>query len=292
MSPSRTNKTRRGGYLLLTVIALIAVASLLLGRVATTSMRVAATAMHEERELRHRWAITSMRQHALNVAPQVFVHRQETSDPLQDDSEPAPTVWKDVELGGQTWRVILADESAKLDVARIALHFGQQKAQSAINEIVTEGSGIRAASDLASIGQVSAGRWDDWLTDRNGTPLTDPVSIAAATRDLTLWGDGRLNIHRCNAESIETLWRILFNRPAPKSLLRDRRSTSNQSASQLVNSLGLRESQARLARQWLSDGAGCYSVWVFCETDRRVPVSFKVEWGNGGSAALRRIYQY
>ena len=66
------HRQRRRGYLLLTVVVLIAVASLMLSRIANTSMRVASVAIKEEQEMRYRWAATSLRRYSLDAASTLF----------------------------------------------------------------------------------------------------------------------------------------------------------------------------------------------------------------------------
>ena len=175
--------------------------------------------------------------------------------------------------------MIIGDESAKIDVARISLRFGEEAARGIIDDMTTEASGVYSASNLAKVGQASVGRWESWLNDADGNPVVVPSTIAGATKNLTLWGDGRLNVRRCDPESLDTLWRLLFKRSAPGELHQSRSKNPAPTISQLIGSLGLRETQANLAREWLSTRGDCYSLWVFCESDRRVPATFSVEWG-------------
>ncbi|MEO1527308.1 MAG: hypothetical protein AAFX06_17910 [Planctomycetota bacterium] len=278
----RRAQTRRG-FLLLTVLMMIAVASLILARVANSSMRVATTAMTEEREMRQRWASYSMRRFALSEAPGL----------LQDvDSSDVPsTLWRDIRLAGEDYRVIVSDESAKLNVLRVAGENDLAQAIESLKRLSTGAIGIRPNGSQAASHRPMT-RWDDWFDVDSYTAAQSnrghvARELATSTQRVTLWGNGRLNVSRCDGETIDLLWNRLFGRPAPSALHQARGQSPPMPWVALSGQLGLRESQIEKATSWIQTDSDCWSVWVFCESDRRVPPTFYVEWGRGGNQTSR-----
>ncbi len=283
--PSKTK--RRCGYVLLTVVVMIAVASLLLSRLANTSMRVASVAIEEEQEMRNRWAVTSLRRFSLDSAATLLrSNRPDRSDDVADS-----LLWKDVTLAGQIWRVIVADESAKLNLIHLSYDVSGDAMDKVTRPLITGRSNIQVAVDFDDDTPGNL-RWEQWLEGGPQDPTESPRVIAAATQRLTLWGDGRLNVTQCDADTIDALWRQLFGRTAPPLLHELRRQVPPPTARQLIRSLGLRETQANRATQWLAADSTCHSVWIFCQSDRRVSPSLFVEWNTGGDSMEHRGYEY
>ena len=103
-------RAKRQGFLLITVLVMIAVAGLMLSRLATKSLRVALTAALEEREARIRWSKISLRRLALN----------DSAGMLEADGEQRGIAVENFRTGGERWRVIVSDESAKLNLRQLA----------------------------------------------------------------------------------------------------------------------------------------------------------------------------
>lgn len=290
----RGSSGARSGYLLVTVLVMIGVVSLLLSQIAASSMRVASSAIAEEREMRNRWAVTSVRRFCLDSAPRLL----ELPSSASGETLAPSILWKDVSVAEQTFRVILADETAKLNLRKIASQYGESTVATVTEELLSDHHGMRSAVGLGASGKPSGTRWENWVADGGTRSLLDPRKIAAATQRLTLWGDGRLNVFSSDEETLEALWRQLFGRRPPNELLEARSQSPRPPLGQLLTSLDLRESQAVTARRWLVDESECYSVWIFCQSDRQVPSSLYVEWGGrsrGGAvstATNSRGYEY
>ncbi|QDV42563.1 hypothetical protein Enr13x_24110 [Stieleria neptunia] len=283
----RTIRSQRRGYILLTVVVILAVAVLMLSRIASTSMRSASYAVENERSVRHQWAITSLRRMALNAAPSLLT--QSSLAENESSLGHSPILWKEVGLAGETWRVVLADESAKLNVSKLSATAPTEQVAACLRQLQTS-RGLQSQSNFDK----TATRWDHWFelpAAGSGNRDTPAILIAAATQRLTLWGDGKLNVCRCDSESLDYLWHMLYSRPTPKQLQEIRHMRPTPTESHLIGSLALRESEARLAAKWLTTESQCYSVWIFCMSDRRVPASFFVEWGRG-QVRDRRGYEY
>lgn len=282
---------RRGrrGYLLLTVLVLIAMSMLIMGRMASTSMRVAATATAQERDLRNRWAVTTMRRYCMRNA-QSLVNRS-ARRLGSDDSAGTATAWRDLDLAGQRWRVIVADENGKIHLPHAIGALGVEQTRGLAEQILGGGEDAVLRSPLQPAYGTSSQRWDQWL-DASGTQDRPARALASATRNLTLWGNGELNLATADRISVQSLWKILFGRQPPAEFEALRQQRPTPPLSQFFGAAGLRDSQIAVAEEWFGTESQCHSIWIFCQTDRRVSPTLFVQWGAEGSATEHRGYQY
>lgn len=277
----------RKGFLLLIVVVMIAVAALMLTSTASTGMRVAATALQEERKMRDRWAVTSLQRYLMSAAPKLLSRTQVDSP---DHVEPEWSVWRDVTLADKRWRVIVSDESAKMNLLLTSRQLGHEAAEEAIERLISGRGSLAATGNAAS--EHSSRRWDAWLEGRRTDAPHSARQLAMATQNVTLWGDGRVNVTRADRSTIDVAWRQLFGRAAPEAMHHLRGERPPPSSERLISGLGLRETQAKKASRWFSTTSSCFSVWVFCETDRRPSATLLVQWGADDVTGERREYEY
>lgn len=271
------------------VVVMIAVASLILARIASSSLRLASTSVSEERDVRNRWAATSLRRYSLNSASTLL----SSSVAAQQDDAGSPAIyWRYVRLAGQRWRVIVSDESAKLNLIRYTLDQGESSASDVMKKIITGQNGVQPSASLGRAARHQAVRWDPWFDLSRGEYPRSPRTIASATQRITLWGDGKVNLLSSEDATIDQLWRSHFGQNAPAELHTVRRQPLPPDLRQMTGLLGLRETQADFVQNWFTTKSTCRSAWVFCESDRRVGASFFVEWGNANGAAEHRVYEY
>ncbi len=281
------------GFVLLVVIVMIAVATLILARLSSASLRLASTAVAEERLMRQSWAETSLRRHCLNSAETLLSE----SVGIASGNAEAGVIWKDVELADHKWRVMISDESSKLNLRHFATSFDSHTVADAIESLQVSGLPVHARQSEDGSIQSDSHRWDEWLETTDIEPgarirSSDGKLIAEATQSITLWGDGRLNVIRCAPQTLDYLWRNLFGRNAPSKLHDLHGQTPSPTANQTLSMLGLRDSDLAVAREWVGTRSHCFSVWIFPQTKRQSNVSFFVEWGAGTSVRDRRGYQY
>ncbi|MCG8649368.1 MAG: hypothetical protein MI861_06025, partial [Pirellulales bacterium] len=201
-------------------------------------------------------------------------------------------VWAEVRLAEQTWRVIIADESAKLNLLRSSNQFGEESTKKLVRSLGPQSSVVKFVAAGAEGGKQDRLRWEHWFEAGAVNRSESARRFADATQQLTLWGNGQLNVCRCDANAIDALWQNLFGRTAPPRLHQIRQQQPSPTTQQLIRSLGLRESQEEKASQWLTTTSTCHSVWIFCQTNRRVPSSLFVEWGMSGATREHRGYEY
>lgn len=276
---------RRRGYLLFVVVVMIAVASITLSQFASVTMQVASDAVSQEKSVRERWAVTSMRRTCLRLAPEIL-----DAEP-RESSQLFPTAWRDIRLAEKNWRVIVADESAKLNVQRLCSEVGPQRCANAIDQLLTGNTGGVASAISRHADSKQSKRWEAWLKIDGPNEFLTAERMAESTQRVSLWGDGMLNISKCDAETLDVLWKALFGRKAP-DVIHDRRLEWVQHANAPITSLfAIRESQANVVARWVTNQSTCYSMWILHTTEGTSSRSFFVEWG-GERRANRRGFEY
>jgi hypothetical protein len=279
----------RQGFLLVTVVVLLAIVTVMLARLSMWSMREAASSLEAERQLRQRWAATSMQAHCLRSPRSLAWFASEATD----EAEIQPHIFTtQIQLGGDRWRVVVSDESAKVNMNKLIAERPADEVQQLVHELLGPTAPIelkpiaeRPMSD--SGGSKRLERWFHCPTSQN-----QARAFAAGASKITLWGDGRLNIYRASDSTLDALWRRLFGRAAPSELHAMRRSTPGLSWDQIASRLALREAQREVASRWFTTRSHTTSVWLLSETDRRIPAHLYVRWGTSAPGGERLGFIY
>ncbi len=279
-------KRRQRGFILLTVVVLLAVSTMLLTRTAVVSLRIASEAVQSERELHDRWAELSIRRASLDLADELLQKASET--PTTGDGSPSQVLWKDVRLSKQTWRVLIGDESAKINLHAIEQKLGTQMASEIVEKLPVDGGSIELIRRDGDRGK----RWTSWLLI-DGTANPSASRIARATERLTLWGDGRVNVRRCDEATLETIWGAILSRPLPAKAHELRRDRPFENIDGFLTALDVRGSQRERIRPWLTLRSSCTSVWTLSRSTYREQATLFVQWrGNPQQAVSDRGYAY
>jgi len=235
---------------------MIAVAGLMMARAASSSLRQATEAIKREREMRNRWAMTSLARYCLNEA--------DLPPPSQSTNPPSDLRldrWRTIRLAEADWRVLVSEESGKLPLPRLAQRFEP----AIVSALVDEVSETRIRPDALQTSQARGGamssRWENWLIGNDRTP-GESFALPESTRRVTLYGLGRVNIRHASTRTVNVLWQQLLGYLPPPELHLIRTGRTKTTIDSIVASLALRESQARLIREWFSTDNECRSVWV------------------------------
>lgn len=238
----KLHRHKRDGFLLLTVVVMLAVTTLILARLASTSMRIASQAVEDEKRVRNQWAITSLRRFTLNAGRDLLASSSIVADQGSSQSE-TPVLWKDVVLANQTWRVVLSDESAKLNLNALAEHFEYDAVEQQSKELITGAGLVQPKADLESVIGSRSTRWDAWLDSPSKSAQNRNLHarrLSEATQRITLWGDGRLNVCTSDSKTLDGLWKQLFGRQPPKLLDELRKQRPVPERRRVIEALGLR----------------------------------------------------
>lgn len=279
------------GFVLLIVLALIGVSVLIMSTIATRSSRLAMTAIRKEKGLQVRWGRLSLARWSLARAVSDLESLE--SDAARDGSAKnleSLTGYRTRLIAGQRWWTIISDESAKFSLPRMQAEFPGPDAQQLSGQI--RSSNLRLRRILPGNG---SRRWEHWFQSdvgdgANATRHLDAETIVQATQNMTLWGDGKVNLRTCSESVLDALWRALFKKNLPRGL-RELDRSQLLSLDEAFSSADLRESERNLANDWFTVASQCQSVWVICESDRRIPAIQWVQWGRGDRREVRG-YEY
>lgn len=269
---------KRYGFLLVMVLVLIATASTMLATMASRSLRMISVADAAENAMQTRWA-----RHSL------------ASLGLSGESVAAKP--QNVRLCGNRWRILAADESAKVSLVHLAERYTEPIYQKVAGDLITTGD-ISASMRLVPPNNTNSRRWQDWLpepVDADGeTRSLDGSGIQTLIRRtsaITLWGDGKINIYTAQPQTLEILWQQIFGQRVPKELEVIRSLPGTATISAISGQLELSDGQFGLLTQWFTTETTCRSVWIWQPGSTLVrPIAY-VQWDSGISLVTRG-YEY
>lgn len=276
----------RSGFVLLAVVVLLMIVSLILTRVAIVSLRKAGEVQANERDLQKRWAVTSLRQYGERSASLLL---SPTDDP--DSGEPPrvkPAVVAFETLAKIRWEVWIQNESAKLNAVAAAEQRPMNDVLEILGSIVMKGGSgrLRTANEIALFNPEGRREFEYWLEAPTGT------SYRQLTEEITLWGDGRLDILAARKETLDAAWRLYFGRSAPDELHAMKDQAKAPTWKDALEVLSLREAELTIANRNFAIGRTVTSVWLIPREAPGVPSYFFVRWGNGAMATQSKGYLY
>lgn len=273
MSCSRSTRKSPLGFVLLIVVVMLAITCLLLYQVASLSFAHVRDAIRFERGRREMWSVVSLRREVLASAAQVLANRERNLNLTGLDSKPpiytpVREVSFNLALNGIDFQVKLQDENAKLNVPFILTKVPMQSR--GILQHATSGSGLGLHPDLFTSPPASDHwDWSDVFSINDWAVTTGRVehhaSFARAQRDLTLWGSGKLNIARANAELLDDVWRGVFGHFPPRELTEACQHYPVPTWDTIRERLDLRQTQLQQADQLFTTTPSCFSLTVLLE---------------------------
>lgn len=255
---------REPGFALLMVLVVLAVAGSLLGLCAHRSSRRALDAGLEVRGLQRKWAVWSIEATCLARAEAILVEGTPEGGP------PPAIVRQSIDLGGQTFDLVVADEQAKANVNQVAAARGPD--------------GVRACA-----GAVGEGRWVlqvlprpvETKTAEIRSPRVLYVSLEQVFSDasaadllgagpdrpgpadrLTCWGNGRVHFRRAPAAVLGQALDGLLTQYDLHRLLTLRDELPGAGLSEILARLGLKDTVQAEAEKRLTQSSTCHSLWI------------------------------
>lgn len=272
---------RRAGYVLLLVMVSVVITGIVLVGVARQSFRLALEAQARERELQARWGALSVQQLLLPTAPSLFEELEQMADDDDESDAPPPTSIRTVlVLGDRQFDVLLADESAKVNVNTL-YHFGDRRAvERGVQQATTHARFVRPMlqPETMPLGQFPSGddEEDDapplppafrtWgqVFDLSGAGAAAPIrrALPELTSQLTCWGSGRLNFRRAADSSIVEICRLVMTEGRARRVVRKLRENSRLRFENVLQQAGVgRDDQMKL-QSLLTQQSACFSIWV------------------------------
>jgi hypothetical protein len=258
------NKHRRG-FVLLMALVIITFATLLLAGISRRSLQLATQANQAERRLQRRWASLSCQRCLLDRADSIFKRSDQRLGLA--GNEPRFQVRFRLELGGEAYELVLADEDAKANLNTMLITGGAASVSHVVRRL---GSGHRDSPPAIAVGSFSPTTqptgmrpfrsWGQvFRVDRDSSSTAE--SIRRATTNLTCWGSGRLNLKRASDAAVNAMCEGWLDAKSIERLLGMRQDAAWGVAA-IVNRLQPRERNRERLLQLLADDSTCYSLWI------------------------------
>lgn len=259
----RRGKPRRG-YVLMMTLALIVIAALATAGIARRSLQLANEAVQAQTALQHRWGATSCRRLLLDRAEEIFL-RTEAEREKKGLPLPSPAILSaQVQLGGATYRLWLADEDAKANINAITARLPSKRRQ-----ILSALASSRIPFQLRPEERFEGARRKQWFSSWGQivdlgpiwemAPLDPLIELAS---QLTCWGGEKLNIRRASDKSVLVLATQLINPQIARKLIASRAETSDGKLDPLLRTLALKRKDESVLKSWFTDRSSCYSLWL------------------------------
>ena len=252
------------GFVLVMVLVVLALAGGLLGLCAHRTSRRALAAGLARRDLQRRWGRRSLETVCLARA-EALLRR-----PALNGKGPVAVVRRSIALGGLTLDLVVADETAKVNLNRVAADRGR--------------GGVRHA--VSALGE---GRWSLQVVLRPRAPpkgviRTPPVRYAsleqvfaapapgdllgggrsgpAPSDRLTCWGGGKVHLRRATAPVLREMLLGLLTHYQVQRLAALREEEPSLGVEGLLDRLDLEEKKRGAARRRLTVRSTCHSLWI------------------------------
>ena len=260
---SRRSKSSRRGIVLLMTVAMIALASAALTRLANDSLSLVARGTVAQRELQRRWTHASCRLTILNRAQDLFRQReaviisQGAGWPRQADMQLS------FAIAHESLSIILSDEQARANVNML----NRKNEQRLYTELarVAAGSAVPLRFSPAPTDNSPTPAFSSWGQIIDFRAVSESQSIAdtlsGIKSNFTCWGDGRINICRASDDVVRLALFDMLSAIEIEKLLEARRGHSG-TLNELVTSLDIhRQKQIRLQQAVVED-SNCFSMTI------------------------------
>jgi len=292
---------RRGVVLLIVLVAIVLIAAALV-EVSRASSQSQIASLRARDALQQRWGMISCERVVLPAAAGLLARSDESTKQALPATAGLrrprmPAVLTDrVLLGGQSFDLILADEDAKADLNVIYDIGGRNGCEKVLGDTLAlsemravrlrprrRSFDVRTAADSrgqpSQLGGPNAGEisvspsadslppafatWGEVFDFNRVNDLSgDLRHIAAATREVTLWGSGRLNVWRASDDAIVAVCREVVQDGLAKRIQQRIRSTSLSQIDLVLRQTVSNEQDRRRLADLLADDSRCSSLWI------------------------------
>lgn len=277
----RARKTKPG-FILLMVLAVLAVGGTMLAIAARRCGQDAIRAGAAQRDLQVRWGQVSCQATLLPVAGQLL---QEQDDQRQPNCPAACEVRQSVTLGELTFTLIVGDENAKANVNVLNNQTGGENtlaAQAALRDSLAK----LQADDLRPL-PAQLRPLDDSALDDSPRPIRYPTydrvlalnhpfdlagnsedEGAAIRRRMTCWGSGQLNLRRAELPAMQAVLGPYLNN-AQMALLDQARAAPKSNVQTSLSQLQLTKSQMERVSPLVTDASDSCTLWIIAQGRNR-----------------------
>ncbi len=311
----RSHHQPRCGYLLLTVMVTIVIAGMFLAALARQSMLLATEAIERQQDLQLRWGMESGQRALLPAAGTIFRDQQEAAKRRRARSRragnqtrsPLPaTIRLALPLGKLRFEFLIADEDAKLNLNTVYHYQGQARAEQVLQESARQSLAVPTKL-LPEVESLRLARRPPDEEDDEGRPAAfrsfgqlfdlERMSVGSANnllpvlaREVTCWGNGRLNLVRATDDTIRQIGSLAIPRGKIQQLIREYRKAPDTNLERLVDQLAFDPLDRFRIQDLLTEQSSCYSLWVTasCRSRlwRQLSISEQFEEGQARSQSF------
>ena len=285
-----TRRPRRNGYILLMTLALIAISSIALAGMARHSMNRALEANREEKRLQLKWlratatdSIVSSAAAALPIVPAQAGEVSTASLKSTRTQMNLPSGW--------SLSVTVSDESAKANLQTL-LRF-REPGKALAGELLR--SHALLTQFLGSASESTKSRairnWGDVFEYPAGQSSVDTArSIRNATKEITCWGDGRINLERASSDLVQSVCQLVASDEVAREFVARLRAHGAKDLNKLTTGLEVNEGELQALRNIVSNQSRCYSLWLEINLQEQTWTTLHVldkTAGDGGNLVFR-----
>ena len=278
------------------VLVAIIVVGVAMTATARRSLEASLSAIEAQNSMQRRWGMVSCQRTVLPGAASLFEVNDLKIRKQRGKQIPFPAVLEDrVILGGQTFDLLIADEDAKANLNAIYDAGGRRECEQALKRLtgpfesrtvrlmpVRESNSKRTAKRSASRESELAGKEErkesktsvenNWPALRSWGEVFDLVQVhrlagedrqlAKMTRNLSLYGSGRLNVFRAGDETVQSVCTAVVQEGLSKRILSKIRDTSLGDVSLILESAVTNAEDRSALKALLSASSNSFSLWI------------------------------
>jgi len=262
-----STRLQRRGYVLVLTLGLLALAAISLAGLARYSLGLAATSRSATEDLQRRWGLASVR-HVLWERADEILDGQVPPDQAAAPPWPKPaSLFVSFRLGGQKFEVLVADEDAKVDLNTIHAR-KPDRLLSALRHLSQEGLTARLVPQRDNRAAFSS--WGQ-VFDLARLPAERDVATAliGASREVTCWGSGRLNLRRASDAAVRETAGVVLSAGEVSELVQHRQNWGGEDVKVLLAQLGLRQGKLAALSRLVGTESRNYSLWITISNGHR-----------------------
>jgi hypothetical protein len=169
-----------------------------------------------------------------------------------------------VPLNDEAIRFVLMDEQAKMPIHAL-LSLADKNDLQQLLTILCQSKALRLRFNLSESAVPES--WSEVFQVRNSIEPWNAKDLLDATRQMTIWGPGRVNINSIEPGTLSHLVdRIIDRKAGQKVLERVTNGATIQTLDSLIGPLGLNLTDKRKLDKLLDVRSSTYSVWIFPES--------------------------
>ncbi len=277
---------RRSGFALVSTLLLIAITGVLLVSYSRISVQRSIHVIRQAQDTRTRWATASCQRLVFENLDELLTDGtvdQITNKPLRKRRAVATAT---IELNQELLTMLIADESAKLDLNLVIEYSDARETRQCIDKLSNRESGItdlyplppdkrRGPKDQA------LETWDQVFRNLDGQPVA-PDLLMNSTSRLSCWGK-RICLGSASDNVLEEACRVIVGSLTASQVVSARRNFPNANLKDLLAGVSLTDQKRTALNSILGNNSVSQSLWISVHSSagRRTRYSLTVREGFG-----------